>query len=193
MVSRWGEHGPPPAARPENNDLFGSLELSVSLEMACSPEEAWQLVSDVTRIGEFSPECIDARWIDGAAGPAKGARFEGTNRVVSDAGDAEVIWIRPCTVTTAEPPGRFAYTVGDRYDGSPATEWEVLIEPTEMGCRITQRFHHLPGGLSGLRQQADSDPARAAQIVADRADGLRQGMTQTLAAMKDVLERGRSR
>ena len=54
------------------------MRASVTVTMKAGPAEVWALVSDVTRIGEFSPETFEARWIDGATGPVVGARFQGT-------------------------------------------------------------------------------------------------------------------
>ena len=45
----------------------------VSVWMNASPQQVWALVSDVTRIGEFSPETFEAEWLDGATGPEVGA------------------------------------------------------------------------------------------------------------------------
>ena len=187
IVSRWGEHGDRPEPASVNDSLFGAFTTSASVEVACTPLAAWELITTIERIGEFSPECIDAKWIDGASGPSVGARFEGTNRVALEANDSEYIWIRPCTVTAAQPPVRFGYTVGDRYDGTPTTTWDIEIEATATGCRITQQFRHLPRGLSGVRYQADADPARAEDIVNARAQDLSEAMVQTLHRMK-VLE-----
>lgn len=53
---------------------------------------------------------------------------------------------------------------------------------------MTQTFTHLPGGLSGLRLQADADPANAAAVVAARRDVLRDGMRATLAALRRTLQ-----
>ena len=50
---------------------------SVTVHMAATPAKVWDLVSDVTRIGEFSPETFDAKWVGGATGPELGARFKG--------------------------------------------------------------------------------------------------------------------
>ena len=111
----WGKHGDRPEPASVNDSLFGALEAWASVEVACTQLAAWGLVTAIDRIGEFSPECVDARWIDGTSGPSVGARFEGTNRVADEANDSEYIWIRPCTVTSAQPPERFSYTVGDRY------------------------------------------------------------------------------
>ena len=52
---------------------------SVTIHMSAPPEQVWDLVSDVTRIGSYSPETFEAEWIDGATGPAVGAKFRGTN------------------------------------------------------------------------------------------------------------------
>jgi len=78
--------------------------------------------------------------------------------------------------------------VGDRYDGTPATLWEVKIETAAVGCRITQRFQHFPRGLSGIRNQADENPAGAGFIVEERTKELTDGMVYTLQRMKRILE-----
>ena len=41
------------------------------------PRTIWDLVSDVTKIGRYSPETFEAEWLDGATGPAVGATFRG--------------------------------------------------------------------------------------------------------------------
>jgi uncharacterized protein YndB with AHSA1/START domain len=187
LVSRWGEHGPRPEPLAANGELFAGLQVRESVEVACAAEDAWRLVSNVTRIGEFSPECINAHWLDDASGLQVGARFEGTNRVVD--GDTEVIWIRPCTLIDVKPGELFAYTVGDRFDGTPASSWEFVIDSLAPGrCRITQTFRHKRDGLTGFRCHADSQPDRARQIVSDRLTVLRAGMQETLLRMRAQLE-----
>ena len=49
----------------------------VSVWMDAPPAEVWDLVSDVTRIGEFSPETFEAKWTRGSTGPEVGAYFAG--------------------------------------------------------------------------------------------------------------------
>ena len=56
---------------------FPPLHGEVSLHMDAPPEKVWDLVSDVTRIGEFSPETFEARWTRGSTGPEVGASFKG--------------------------------------------------------------------------------------------------------------------
>ena len=50
---------------------------SVTVHMNAPPDDVWALVSDVTRIGSYSPETFEAEWLDGASGPAVGAKFRG--------------------------------------------------------------------------------------------------------------------
>jgi len=53
---------------------------TASIVVSAPAEALWALVTDVTRTGEWSPEATGGAWIDGATGPAVGARFKGTNR-----------------------------------------------------------------------------------------------------------------
>src|SRR5262245_50490823 len=43
-------------------------------------DRVYDLVADLTRMGEWSNECARVEWTDGAAGPAEGARFVGHNQ-----------------------------------------------------------------------------------------------------------------
>jgi len=53
------------------------MQGSVTVHIDAPAERVWELVSDITRIGEFSPETFEAEWLDGADGPRAGARFRG--------------------------------------------------------------------------------------------------------------------
>jgi hypothetical protein len=50
---------------------------AVTVHMSAPPEAIWSVVTDVPRIGRFSPETFEAEWLDGATGPGVGARFRG--------------------------------------------------------------------------------------------------------------------
>jgi hypothetical protein len=52
---------------------------SASIDIAAAPERVYELVSDITRMGEWSPECRRCTWIRGASGPQVGARFIARN------------------------------------------------------------------------------------------------------------------
>jgi hypothetical protein len=194
VVSRWGEHGDRPEPAAVNNALFASFTATASIDVACAPLTAWELVTDIQRIGDFSPECMAAAWIDGASAPEVGARFEGTNHVITTyrGEDIDFTWIRVCTVTAAQRPSLFAYTVGDRFDGTPACSWEFRIDSSDDGTRISQRFQHLPRGLSGTRLAADGFPDDAEEQVRDRQRSLTKDMNETLHRIRQVLETPRA-
>jgi uncharacterized protein YndB with AHSA1/START domain len=102
--------------------------------MAAPPERVWELVSDVTRIGEFSPETFEAEWLDGATGPEVGARFRGH---VKRNGKGPIYWTA-CTVTACEPGREFAFGVGS--PGKPMNTWRYELRPAGIGTEVTESF-----------------------------------------------------
>ena len=153
--------------------------------VAARPELVWDLVADVTRVGEWSPECIRAAWLGEPARPQPGATFTGHNRFPNGF-EYEVT----CVVTEADRPRAFAWMVLD--DGEdpacPSSSWRYQIDPLPgSGSRVRQRFTHGPGD-SFLRAVATEAPDQAAEIIAARLDGLRANMRATLRAMKAAAE-----
>jgi uncharacterized protein YndB with AHSA1/START domain len=147
---------------------------SVTVHMAAPPERVWELVSDVTRIGEFSPETFEARWTRGSTGPEVGAWFKGH---VRRNGVGPVYWTL-CRVVACEP-GRvfgFAVTVGDR----PINTWTYELRPSGDGTDVTESFE-----LAGLL------PLRLYWMLLGRARGRtnRDGMRTTLERIRAVVER----
>ena len=97
--------------------------------------QVWEVVSDVTRIGEWSHECHAARWLDGADGPSPGTRFRGRNR----AGWAR--WGRTCEILAVDPPRQIVWRTVPTPLFPDSTRWRIQLEPTSDGrTRITQSF-----------------------------------------------------
>jgi hypothetical protein len=191
IVSMWGECGPRPEPNHALDELFGSMSATESIRLSCTPEATWALISEIERMGEFSPECVEAWWVNGFPARSVGGRFEGRNRI--QRGDAIYEWIRPCDVTKWSPPATFSYTVGDRFDGSPSTCWTFSVQPDADAVTLRQEFAHVADGLSGIRGMAELDPPAARRVVADRLSQLHDAMRQTLTAMKLVLEQTSTR
>ena len=149
--------------------------------VAAPPELVWDLVADVTRVGEWSPECVRAAWLGEPGRPQPGARFTGHNRFPNGF-EYEVT----CVVTEADRPRTFAWAVLDDTGdpARPSSLWRYEIDPLPGGgSRVRQRFTHGPG-FSFLRPLAEVAP----EIIAVRRDGLRANMTATLRAMRAVAE-----
>lgn len=114
---------------------------SAEVVVPVSIDKVWDLLVDVTRVGEWSHEANGARWTRGD-GPVVGNVFKGTNRL------GQLRWSRPCTVVAAEAPIRFAY----RTDGGLAgdqTEWTFELAEVAGGTRIreTYRIVSMPRAL----------------------------------------------
>jgi len=148
---------------------------SVTVHMAASPGRVWDLVSDVTRVGEFSPETFEAEWLDGASGPAPGALFRGH---VRRNGRGPVYWT-VCTVVACDRGRVFAFTVAARPGGRTLNTWRYQLEPAEGGTAVTESFE-LPRIL----------PIRLYWMVAGSRRGAanQAGMRLTLERIKSVVE-----
>ena len=111
---------------------------SVELVVAADPDAVYAVVSDVTRIGERSPECHTAQWLPGAPAGTLGALFRGSNR----AGRA-ARWSRRCEVVAADRGRAFAFrTLPERLDVSrrDSTTWRYDLEPVHGGTRIRHSY-----------------------------------------------------
>jgi hypothetical protein len=144
-------------------------------DIAAAPEAVWTLISDVTRMGEWSPEATGAEWKGGATGPALGARFAGTNA------NGTKSWTTTCEVTTCDPGRAFGFRV--KAGGLKVAQWDYRIEPTATGCTMTETWTDERGALVTWL-------GKLVTGVADREAHNRAGMEQTLAALKAAAESG---
>jgi hypothetical protein len=146
---------------------------SVTIHMNAAPEKVWALVSDVTRIGEFSPETFEAEWLGGATGPAVGARFRGH---VKRNGRGPVYWTT-CKVLACEV--NKVFTFGVVMKDKVANTWGYELAESDGGTDVTE-FYDL----------AESLPMKLYWAVAGKARGNtnREGMRTTLERIKAVVE-----
>lgn len=128
-----------PAQHPPAERADVHAEASVHIE--APPSQVWDLISDVTRIGRFSPETIEAEWLDGADGPAHGARFRGKVR----RNEWGPTYWSVCRVTAYEHERTFGFdVVGFEAGGGESaglTHWRYELEPSDGGTRLTESMH----------------------------------------------------
>ena len=153
--------------------LLRPLEGEVSMHMDAPPAEVWALVSDVTRIGEFSPETFEAKWTRGSTGPEVGASFKGH---VKRNGVGPTYW-SPCQVTKCVENEVFEFAVGT--DAISVNNWGYRLLPEGSGTRVTEYFRLEP--MLPLRLYW-------AVMGAFRRRTNQQGMRTTLERMKAVVE-----
>lgn len=146
-------------------------EAVVTIDAA--PERVWELVTDITRMGEWSPESTGGRWTGGATGPAVGARFTGSNA------RGIVRWRTHCRVVECERPSRFAFTVAEN-----GMTWGWRLEAQGTGTTLTQ-----------WRERTTPTNVLVRALVAtgvlgkDRETLMVDGMHRTLARLKAHAER----
>lgn len=163
-----------------NTDVVTGATVEVVTEVASPPEQVWEWITAVGRIGEWSPECVDGAWSGADTKPRVGARFTGVNRFGGVFENTVV-----CEVVAADEPRTFAWAVLDdeqRVDRAGSI-WSYELEPLPDGrTSLRHRFVHGPG-LTGVREPAEQQPERATAIVAGRLRDLVRNMQQTLTAM----------
>ena len=149
------------------------LTLSESVIIDRSPEDLYDMVSDVTRMGEWSPEC-KACWWDNGDGPQVGAWFYGRNEV------PERTWETKSQVVAASRGEEFVFVVGGNL-----VRWSYSFTPVTGGTQVTESWQVLPDLLKLLDDWSEAD---AAAQLTERFEAARSGIPDTLAALKRAAE-----
>lgn len=148
-------------------------DISVSRDIAASPEAVFSALTDITRMGEWSPENFACQWNEGFSGPAIDATYTGQNRH----GDKE--WTTEARVSELVTNERFYF---DCQSGDFVfAKWGYDIEATDGGCRVTEHSQD-------LRPEAVLERSLQISGVADRATHNKAGMEATLERLAKALE-----
>jgi hypothetical protein len=148
-------------------------DIEVSQQVSADSRRVYDLVSDLPRMGQWSPENTGGRWIDGAAGAALGAKFKGSNR------QGFRRWSTVVTVIAAEPGKRFAFDV---HTGPVhVSTWDYRFVEDGSGCRVVESWtDRRPGWMKLVAVPVTG--------VKDRGAHNRRNMEVTLAALKQAAE-----
>jgi uncharacterized protein YndB with AHSA1/START domain len=147
--------------------------IEISRDVAAPPEAVYAAISDVTRMGEWSEECVACEWHEGSDGPVVGATFDGHNR------QGENEWTTQGKVIEADPGRAFAFECS-MFDYHFST-WGYRIEATPSGCRVTE-------WSEDLRPESAMELSRTISGVDDRTERNRQTMRTTLDRLAAALE-----
>lgn len=149
---------------------------TVSTHIEAEPGAIYDIVADITRTHELSPEITQCRWLDGATGAAVGARFKATNKMPN-----RPAFSNKPVVTIADRGLTFAFSRTEPFGGT--VEWRYDFTPEGGGTRVTESYTvakpvsrfgwFMIGGLFGRK---------------DRRTDLRAGMQQTLERLRAVAE-----
>jgi hypothetical protein len=145
---------------------------SVTLHVNAAPEDVYALLSDIGRMGEWSPECYRCEYVDGATGPVVGAKFKGSNK------RGLVRWTTTAEIVAAEPARVFAFST--KAGGEDQTRWRYELTPSGLGTDVTESFESVKEPLY----------VRVFERVfwRDRAQQRETGMRTTLERVKRAAE-----
>lgn len=149
-------------------------DIAVSTRVEAPAQKVYEILSDLTRMGEWSPETRKVSWTGGATGPAVGAKFRGWNR------HGPVWWFTDSKIVTAEPGRELAWDVA--FLGKPVARWTYRFDDDGAGaCTVTEAWEDKRVPMSKFFGRFTG--------VSDRATHNKQGMELTLERLKAAAER----
>jgi uncharacterized protein YndB with AHSA1/START domain len=143
-----------------------------AIDITAPPELVYDLVADVTRMGEWSPECYRCEWLGGATAAAPGARFRGYNRL------GRFEWERTAIVDTADRGREFAFTTINDRAGRRETQWRYTMQPSASGTVLTESFQFLWCSVWN----------RATEMFVPRGRQVNQAIEETVRRVKAAAE-----
>ncbi len=146
-------------------------ESRVEVVVAARPGEVWDVLVDVTRIGEWSHECRSAHWLGDDHRPRPGATFVGRNRV------GWLSWSRINEIVSAEAPRELVWRTVPTPLFPDSTLWRVELQLVDGGTTIRQSFSVLRAPWLLDRVYASLIPAHQ-----DRDSKLKQDLIRLGAA-----------
>jgi hypothetical protein len=149
-------------------------DLRESLTVAASPDLVYDLVADLPRMGEWSPECERVTWRGGATCAAAGAKFIGHNKA------GVVRWMTQGEVVVAEPGRHLAFEIAVGL--LKIARWEYLVVPDEADpsrCTVVEEWtDRRPGWYRGIADRA----------LGSRLKTNQRGMVATLSNLRLAAE-----
>ena len=150
---------------------------SVERHIDAPPEILYDIIADVTRTPELTPDIVKVEWLDGSTEAVVGARFRATNKQGRGPN-----WRNKPVIVTAELGREIAWSRTEPFAGTVV--WRYRFEPDASGTRVTESYEvtkplalagwFIIGTLYGLK---------------DRRTDLRRSMLATLDRLAAMVER----
>ena len=145
---------------------------SASIVIRRPAAEVFDAITDITRMGEWSPECTSGRWVAPADGPSLGAKFEGDNAAVVGPLTLKR-WTTTSEVTELVPNELFEF-VAEGY-----TTWRYEITEMDGATSVNESYSFPP--YAGWQKVVYGS-------LLNRPNAMIKGMQRTLGRMKAGLE-----
>lgn len=153
------------------NEVRPLLEQTIEIEAPVGV--VWELVSDVRRMSDWSPQVTSTRLREGFETCELGAQFTNRNKL------GELEWTTHAEVVGFVVEQELAFRVEENW-----AVWSFTLSPTADGTLLTQR-RRTPDGISDLSHEL-TDGFMGGQDTFTRT--LLDGMRETLERIKDAAE-----
>ena len=140
-------------------------KVETNRKISVTPQEVWEIISDLESMGNLSPENSGGRWEKGVTGIEKGAIFRGKNK------NGFRQWSTKVLITECEPPKKLSFSL--RVAGKEWCEWSYQIDAVEDGCVVTESW-------TDMRTKLQEKIGWLVSGVSDRASHNLKNMEATL-------------
>lgn len=146
--------------------------IEASIDINATPEQVWSVVSDLKRMGDWSPQC--KKMIVRGNPVSLGTRTININR------RGALLWPTTAKVVRFEPNQELAFRVTEN-----RTVWSYTLTPNESGVTLTER-----------REAKNGETTTVLSVLVDKVMGgttsfeaeLQEGMNETLGKIKRAAE-----
>lgn len=143
-----------------------------SIDVDATPEKVWAVISDLKRMGEWSPQC--KKMI------IRGGKVDLDTKTININRRGPLVWPTTAKVVRFEPNKRIGWRVTEN-----RTVWSYEITPAENGVTVTER-REAPGGKTST----------VSAFLVDKVFGgndsfeeeLKVGMAESLGKIKKAAE-----
>lgn len=147
-------------------------ELVASIEIEAPVDVVWELVHDVQRMREWSPQVESTRLSGGATEVGPGVVFTNANR------EGQLAWKTHATVVRFDPGREFAFRIEENW-----VVWSFRLETVTADRTLLTQRREAPDGISDVSRDL-TDTYLGGQVVF--TETLRAGMRRTLAGIRDA-------
>ncbi|WP_055475706.1 SRPBCC family protein [Gordonia sp. HS-NH1] len=142
-----------------------------SIDIAATPEQVWSVISDLKRMGEWSPQCKKMIVRGGTVG--LGTKTININR------RGPLVWPTTAKVVRFTPNQELGFRVVENH-----TIWSYTITPKDAGVTVTER------------REVNGSTTKVSSVLVDKLFGgaesfeeeLKLGMAETLGEIKRAAE-----
>jgi uncharacterized protein YndB with AHSA1/START domain len=142
--------------------------LQAEIDIDAPVGKVWQLVSDLSRMPQWSPQCRMMK----AFGPVRpGTRTVNLNR------RNRLFWPTTCKVTEVVPEKKIAFRVNENN-----TIWSYELEPTGTGTRLVETRHAENGVKAFSNMAVNALMGGVPSFERELVDGMKQSLARIKAA-----------